>query len=256
VKKGSKPRAARATRATRKGSARISLESDTAPEPLLKPFSFTDWDYQMPELGVAEGRAQFHDQSAHFFDAKGGRTELAEEERKRAAWWRRLADFSEAEVKPTYENCREEVEQNIDLLLARAEKSDEPLIPLSMTLCRLLSGFHALAAHGNKLAARMWANQIYESANDFAMLAFNKPDIFREWARGCVALPGCISRNTEKQANNQRLLELLEQGKTCHFAILPKNKRGRTWKFKEGANGLAARLWSYIEMRGRCIAFT
>ena len=215
-------------------------------EPLLKPFDFSGWDYQMPELGVAEARAQSADGSAEYF-ASHGRSELAAEEREIAVWWRRLAHFPEPGATRLHDDCREEAEQAIDILLARAEKFEAPLYSLSMALGRLLSGLHALAAHGNKLAARVWANMIYESANDFEMLAFNKPEIFREWARSAIAVPGCISRNTEKQRNNQELLRKLEQGEDCHFAILPTGKPGRKWTFKDNANGLAARLWSYID---------
>jgi hypothetical protein len=73
--------------------------------------------------------------------------------RELEAWWRRLANVPEVTAKPEYEKCRQQAEQEIDILLARAEKSDAALHALLTPLHRLLSGLHALAAHGNKQAA-------------------------------------------------------------------------------------------------------
>src|SRR5258708_4183403 len=110
------------------------------PQPLLKPFSFDGWGYKMPLLGVAEYCAQLAEVA--------GDGELA-------AWWRRLMDFPEADAKQHYDDCERDARQAIDTLLARAEKFDGALLPVFLTLHHLLSGFHALAAHGNKLAGRM-----------------------------------------------------------------------------------------------------
>ncbi len=129
----------------------------------------------------------------------------------------------------------------------RAEGNEGPLVRLFTIALDLLGGLHALAANGNKMAARVWANTLEESIGNFEMLAFHKPEIFIEWARGSFAIPGMISQNAEKTKSNQTLVERLQVGAKCDFAIVPKGKRGRHWQFQDRANGLAARLQSHIE---------
>jgi hypothetical protein len=125
------------------------------------------------------------------------------------------------------------------------------VIPLAGLLRHLLDGLHALAAHGDKLAGQMLLGTVGAAVTQFEMLAGKKPELFRDYARGSLAIPGMISRNAEKIADNKSLLEKLEQGADCPLAILPTGKKGKRWKLttagEEGANALAVRLQSYIE---------
>lgn len=260
VKKQSQPRDTRDRRDTRRGAKPAAR----LPEPLLKPFNFTGWGYKTPALGVAEARAQRHDEGAAYFDTSerealaGGNAagaarlaELAKDERERAIWWRALMGADE-DAKRSGDEWRRIADEHIDVLLARAEKDEGAMLNLSLLLGQLHSGLHALAAHGRKWAARLLANSLHEAVGSFELLATAKPELFREWARGAVAIPGHISRNKEKQADNQRLLKQLEQGEACRFAILPTGKRGKKWKFQDRANALAVRLVNHIEHGRTC----
>ena len=235
VKKTTPPRSDRANRANRLS------------EPILKPFSFTGWDYQKPELDRAEARAKCDDHSADQFN-QDGRGPEAEEARAQAAWWRALGTFPESDAETPYLKTEQDAFDALDVLLARAESHQAPVIPLAALLRHLLDGLHALAAHGDKLAGQMLLNTIGAAVIQFEMLADKKPELFQEYARGSLAIPGMISRNKEKCADNQALLEKLKQGEDCPLAILPTGNTGQKWRLKDRpANALAVRLWSYIE---------
>lgn len=238
VKKTTPPRSDRANRANR--ANRLS-------EPMLKSFSFAGWGYQMPELGRAEGRAKCHDHSADQFN-QDGRGPEAEEARTQAAWWRALGTFPEADAETPYLKTEQDAFDALDVLLARAESHQAPVIPLAGLLRHLLDGLHALAAHGDKLAGGMLLNTIGAAVTQFEMLAWKKPELFQDYARGSLAIPGMISRNAEKQTDNQDLLVKLGQGEDCPLAILPTGNTGQKWRLKDRpAIALAVRLQSYIE---------
>lgn len=236
------------------GNGTPTLESRT----LLKPFAFDGWGYKMPSLRVAERHAEQSDERATYFE-KGEReaiangnaagaarlADLAKEERERANWWRDLAD-ADAQAKRSYDEWRTVAGEHIDALLACGERDDGAEPSLALVVGQLHRGLHALAANGRVWAARLLVNSLGEAVHDFEMLATTKPQLFRERARGQIAIPGLISRNTEKQADNQRLLKQLEQGEDCPFAILPTGKKGRKWQFQDRANGLAVRLVNHI----------
>ena len=252
MKKANTPRANRAERVNRKGN---ELKVDQAPvqapqgdpvESLLKPFSFDGWGFEMPEMRTAENRAELAEIGVSYFE-KHGREDLAAEDRAEATWWRELPGVTETSASPHYARWERDARDSIDALLVQAEAAEgsKAFTSLSSLLYRLMAGFHALAAHGNQTAARMWANEICRGVNDFEMLATAKPEIFKEWARGSFAIPGMISRNAEKREDNQRLCKLLEQGEATEWAILPTGKRG--WNLEQNANGLAARLQSHIQ---------
>ena len=154
----------RATRATRLS------------EPTLKPFSFTGWEYQMPELGRAEARAKCEEHSADHFD-KAGRGPEAEEARTQAAWWRALGTFPEADAETPYLKTEKGALDALDVLLARAESDKAAVIPLAGLLRHLLDGLHALAAHGDKLAGGMLLSTV--GAAELGHLIF--PPGKREW---------------------------------------------------------------------------
>ena len=245
AKKSAKPRATRATRATRQEDKPADEHGKAAKEPLLKPFSFTGWGYEMPSLGVAEKRAQLHDESAAFFE-KREREELAKEEREQAAWWRKLADYPEAKAEPHYDDCQSEAMRAIHTLLARGEKFDGALLPLFKLLIQLHSGLHALAANGKKWAARLLVKSLGEAVTDFEKLATAKPELF-DFVREGFGVPAIISPSLEKTADNQRLVKQLRVGEDYQFDIMPTGKGGKKWKFQERANALAVRLIHHIQ---------
>lgn len=266
AKKLTPPRANRANRANRpvksskketgKPVKKIILSradranrADRLSEPMLKPFSFTAWDYQKPELGRAEARAKCDDHSADQFN-QDSRIPEAEEARAQAAWWRTLGTFPESDAEPSYRNCEQDAFDALDKLLARAESHQYPVIALAGLLSHLLDGLHALAAHGDKLAGGMLLNTIADAVGQFEMLSWEKPELFQDYARGSTAIPGMISRNKEKCADNQALLVELQQGEgeNCPLKILPTGNTGPKWQLKNRpANALAVRLQSYIE---------
>ena len=231
VKKSIPPPDTRDTRDTRRNAKPAEDYGKKALELLSKPFSFTGWGFQTPTLDTAEKEAQLAEIE--------GNGELAE-------WWRGLADAN-TESKRSYDEWERIARLNMSALLARAEKDEGALLPLFLTLSQLLSGLHALAAHGDKKAALFLMNAVGEAVGGFELLAHAKPELFREWARSSFAIPGMISRNAEKCADNGRLLNALEQGEDFHLAILPTGKRGKKWKFQDRANSLAVRLQSHIE---------
>jgi len=216
-----------------------------AGERLLKPFSFTGWGYTPPPPpAVAERRIKLEEESADRHEAAGF-PDLASEDRKTAAWWQSLADCPEEKAWFSYIECETDARELIDVFLARAEGNEGPLGNLFSIAFNLLSGLHALAANGNKKAAAVWANILAESIEDFEKLAWHKPEIIAELARGSFAIPGMISRNKEKTKSNAELVKRIEVGADYDLAIVPTGKR--TWKFKDRPNGLAARLKSHID---------
>ena len=149
-----------------------------------------------------------------------------------------------ADGRALYLNPIEDLEGRIEALLARGNQFGA-LVRASMLCGQILSGFQALAAHGNKAAAEFLAEGLAEAVGNFEKLAGTKPEIFLDWARGAKAIPGMISRNKEKCESNQWLLEELKQGEAHPLANLPKGKRA--WQLKDPANALVARLVAYIE---------
>lgn len=213
---------------------------------LLKPFSFTEPGFKMPETGTAERRAQFEEMFAAKCE-RDGDSEWAEEYRAAADRWRWLASLTEAEARPRCEEYEQMATDAIDALLVRAEagEAEENAFRLYLILLNAQQALYSLAAHGNQKAGLLFANAICEGVGDFESLAGHNPEMFREWARKNLAIPGMISRNKEKTVDNERICKELQQGEDCHFAILPTGKRG--WKIQDRANWLAARLQYYIQ---------
>ena len=253
LKKGTQPRATR--------SVPTLEETYSAP---MKPFSFTGWGYEQPELGVAERRAVEHDEGAADFE-KGERealagnnpegaarlAERAKHEREKAEWWRKLGDYPAEKAGQHYEDCERDAGQLIDTLLARGEADEAVALRFSLSLWRLHGGLHALAARGRKWAAYLLVNSLHEAVAGFEMLATTKPELF-DFLRNGFGVPAIISPSKEKTADNQRFVKQLHAGGDYHFAIMPTGRGGKKWKYQEGANGLAARLHSHIE-EARCV---
>ena len=213
---------------------------------ILRPFSVEGGELEIPSVGVAESQARAHDGSASYYDGIA-RADLANEARKTAAWWRGLAALPDEAADRLHRDLLLKGTEAIDALLALAEKADKPLFELVSLATHILAGLLELAAPGRKEAARALVDSIGETVNNFEVLATRKPELFREWARGCIAIPGLISRKTAQTQDNKRLLESLEQGEDCPLAILPTGKRGKSWSFK-GATLIAFRLVAHIRI--------
>ncbi len=194
----------------------------------LPPFSLEYPGWTKPPLGVAENEARLCDRTKP----------------DRAKWWRQLPDVPEAKLLRCYDQWWSNAQEPIKVLLACAEKHERASVELLMLLTELLNGFYALAANGNKTAARLWMEALTKSIVNFEMLATHEPALFIEEARKSYAIPGMISRNAEKMEDNQRHLKQLQQGEDCPFDILPKG--GRTKRFFEGVNFLAGGLYNHI----------
>ena len=213
---------------------------------ILRPFSVEGGELEIPSIGVAESHAAAHDGSASYY-ADIGRADLANDARKTAAWWRGLAALPDEAADRLHGELLLKATEAIDALLALAEKGDKPLLELALLANHILAGLLALAAPGRQQAARALMDSIGETVNNFEVLATRKPELFREWARGCIAIPGLISRKTAQTQDNKRLLESLEQGEDCPLAILPTGKRGKSWSFK-GATLIAFQLVAHIRI--------
>jgi hypothetical protein len=216
---------------------------------ILRPFSFNGGGPEMPSPNVAEAHANAHDGSAAYFEDKG-RADLANQARKRAAWWRGLAALSDTDAKRLSDDLFLKGTEIIDALLALEREGAHSSLYLGLLAGRILGGLFDLAAQGRKQALRMFMGSIGDAVNNFEFLANCKPELFREWARRSMAIPGLISRNRAQAKYNEQLLELLQQGEDSHLAFLPTGRRGRFWEF-EGANLLAVRLIAHIQTSNR-----
>jgi hypothetical protein len=211
---------------------------------ILMPFEINGGSLEPLCVGVAESQARAHDGSAKYYD-EIGRADLAQRERKRAAWWRGLPHISGEAAERLLIESQLQGAETIDVLLTLVGKSDKPLSLLVLLANHILSGLLDLAASGRQKAAPAVMAAIGETVNNFEFLATRKPELFREWARGCIAIPGLISRKTEQSRENKKLLESLEQGEDCGLAILPTGKRGKSWSLK-GVALIAVRLVAHI----------
>jgi hypothetical protein len=211
---------------------------------ILRPFVVDGGVFETPTGGVAEEHAKSHDGSASSFENLG-RADLANEQRAIAGWWRGLAGLSDVDSKQLIDDLHLKCREAIDGLLALAEKGDAPLLQLVLLANHILAGLFDLAATGRPQAARALMAGIGETVNNFEWLAIRKPELFREWARGQIAIPGLVSRKTDQARMNESLLKALQQGEDCPLAILPTGKRGKSWGFK-GATLIAVRLVAHI----------
>lgn len=211
---------------------------------ILRPFSFDGGEFEKSSRSVAEEHALAHESSASYLE-ESGRLDFAKKQRELAAWWRGLATLPDVDrvsgdlfLKGT---------EAIDGLLALAQKSDNPLLYLGLLANSILeSVLNLVVADERKQAVRVFMQSISEAVNNFEFLATRKPEIFREWAKKNIAIPGLISRNKAQARDNDRLLDTLQQGKDTYLASLLPNKPGRFWTF-EGPNLLAFRLIAHIQ---------
>ena len=216
---------------------------------LVKPFSFNppSTPTAYPPLDIAKKRVCAYEERAALSTANGDRWD-AQEARRRAKLWRLWNSYPEDMAKRHYSEYEEDALNAIDKLLARAEISDQALIYLRLILYHILEGFHLLSAHGSETALAMLLSELNTTVVANEILANEKPELFREYARKSFGIPGIISRNREKTQENQRLLEKLKQGEEFALKILPTGRRGKIWKFKDNANSLAASLVHYIQI--------
>jgi len=212
---------------------------------ILRPFSFSGGGFEKSSRRIAEDQATACESSARYFEKKG-RSNLARKQRKMAASWRSLATLSDTEVERFCEALFLKGSETLEALLALAEKRDSALSHLVLLANHILDGLLDFAAHRHKQAARAFMQSISATVNNFEFVATQKPELFREWARGSIAIPGLISRNRAQSRDNERLLEVLQQGEASYLAPAMRSKRGRFWTFS-GANLLAVRLISHIQ---------
>jgi hypothetical protein len=212
---------------------------------ILSPFSFDGGEFEMPSPDTAEAHANAHDGSAAYFEDKG-RADLANKERKLAAWWRGLAALSGADADRLCGDLFLKGTETIDAFLALQGKSGNALAYLGFLSTYIWSRLLDLTADGHKPAVLALLSSIGQATNDLEFIANRKPELFREWARRSIAIPGLISRNKAQARDNDRLLDTLQQGKDTYLASRLPNKRGRFWAF-EGPNLLAVRLIAHIQ---------
>lgn len=212
---------------------------------ILRPFSFSGGGFEESSRCIAEDQAIACESSASYFE-KSGRSDLASEQRKKAESWRGLATLSETQAKPVCDALFLKGVETLDELLALAEKRDTARSLLVLLADKILSGLLDSATRRDKRAAHAFMQSISVAVNNFEFVAMREPEVFREWARGQIAIPGLISRNRAQSRDNARLLEVLQQGEATYIAPGIRNKRGRFWTFS-GANLVAVRLISHIQ---------
>ena len=131
---------------------------------------------------------------------------------------------------------------------SRAEAHD------GSAICYEENGRADLAKREREVAA-WWRglSEISDEAAERLLIEFQlrKPELFREWARRHIAIPGLISRKTEQSRENKKLLESLKQGEDCGLAVLPTGKRGKSWSLK-GAALTAVQLVAHIRSSNLC----
>lgn len=186
------------------------------------------------------------EQSADYF-AKAGRKDLAEEQRRHAARWRRLETLSAAEADQLNDDLFLKAVDCIDAFTALAAKGhDNALDYLVLLASGVFDTLMEFAADGHKQASDGLMAGLSAVVGNFEFLATNRPELFRERSRKSDAVPGLIARNRAQSKYNDQLLETLHQGEDSLLANAVRKKRGRFWKF-EGANLLAYRLICHVQ---------
>ncbi|MEQ1853460.1 MAG: hypothetical protein ABMA01_17925 [Chthoniobacteraceae bacterium] len=227
----------------KKAAIPIKATKNAIAQAILRKFSFEGGELDEVPADIAEDRAKMHDGSATYYEEQG-RTDLADGQRKIAAWWRSLGSLPADSAEKFCDDFHLKCGEAIDGLLALARESDEPFLYLVLLANHILAGLLDLAVPGRHKAAIALMGAIGETVSNFELLATRKPELFRKWARGCLAIPGLISCHPDQARENVRLLESLEQGQETYLAKLATGKR--TWNF-EGPNLLAVRLIGHIE---------
>jgi len=199
---------------------------------------------------VAERRAKLEDELAAKLEANGY-SEPAGERRAKATWWRKLAGTPAPEGK-TWLECKRDALAATDALIALAERDDDlyqnpALDHLKAITSHLLWAFHMLAANGNKRAASIWGDVLLDSATDFERLAWHKPKLIEEWARGQASIPGRISQYRGLAKSNAELVKLLRVGESSPLSLVPSGNRGNSLDYSKPANKWAADLLNYID---------
>lgn len=208
----------------------------------LKALQTIQWIQECPEPCANHAVESLLVQPAR--DEVNTQTQLEKAERKKADGWRCLAH-----LEPTEANCDERFQiatEHINFLLVRATAWQAQLRQVSGLFQQLHQGLHDLAAGGNQQAAEVLASDLRRAVWKFDGLATHKPELFSEWARLQFGIPGIISRNRERTAGNQTLLEKLKEGEGFPLPILPTGKRGKRLKLKDRAPALAMRLVQFI----------
>ena len=184
--------------------------------------------------------------SADYF-AKAGRQGRAKEQRRRAAWLRRLANLSATEADQLNDDLFLKAADCIAALTALAGKGhDNALNYLVLLASGVFDTLLEFTADGHKQASDGLMALLCEAVGNFEFLATNRPELFRERSKKSDAVPGLIARSRAQSTYNDQLLETLQQGEDSLLATAVRKKRGRFWKF-DGANLLAYRLIGHVQ---------
>ncbi len=219
----------------------------------LQPFSFDDWNGEhvtAAPVDFAERRAELHAADAEQCECHGNK-EAADAERAAALWWRGLNHLPADEGEAVERDAWLDASELITALLARANVSDAPLPQLCALAKQIHQGLNALAAHGNKAAGSGLLNSLFQAVDDFNMLAFHSPDVFKNAASHNAGIPGIITPHQEKTKANKQLVEKLAVA--SKYVPLKARKKKLPHVFSTAANLWATRLYHYIEEAQRSL---
>ena len=172
--------------------------------------------------------------------------EMANENRAKAAKWRKLSSVPKPEGERLDWHCYEDLAEGVDFLVARSGQSDSASIYLSMVIGHALRGLHALAAHENGTAATLLIDRLVEAVKSFELLGWHRPKLFTHYTRRLALIPATISPQSGNAEECQELMGKLDVGAKSLFAVTGKGKR---WRESSAANALALRLVAYIESK-------
>ena len=170
--------------------------------------------------------------------------EMANENRAKAAKWRKLSSLPKPEGERLDWQCYKDLAEGVDFLIARSGQSDSASVYLSMVIGHALRGLHALAAHEKGSAATMLIDRLLDGVKSFEFLGWHRPKLFTHYTRRLALIPATISPQSGNAEACQELMEKLDVGAKSLFAVTGKGKR---WRETSPANALALRLVAYIE---------
>jgi hypothetical protein len=236
MKKGSKPRARRATRATRSRKASTSKKPKRTAKAGKKKQSISAQRQRREKKGAGGAEtgaaassipvSQISHKKAAINPAKRVEANDGLHFDNQAEWDAYLQSLKpiDAAERLKHEEAVKALEQRIDLA---------PLI-------------RAAESGVWEACWKLWyiAKQASYALNS---IAEKEPEMFYAFARGCSEWPGVISRNPYVSRDNQRFLEKLQQGEDVPFINIPTGKKGRTASPHVLANRFVFQLYKQIE---------
>jgi hypothetical protein len=243
------------------GKSKVTFDARKPAKMAWEAFSFEKWthaDLHPPLVTIESKIAEFVEtarrEAAWSAESKAdGKpeealrlAEMANENRAKAAKWRKLSSLPKAEGERLDWQCYKDLAEGVDFLIARSVQSDSARIYLSLLIDHALRGLNALAAHEKGAAATLLIDRLVIGVKNFELLAWHNPKLFTHYTRRLALIPATISPQSGNAEECQELMDRLDVGKKSIYAVTGKGKR---WRETSPANALALRLVAYIESK-------